>query len=879
MVIKYYVLKIKEDSVVNIKMAVSCAAIFAAVAYVLADAPAHEELEYIESNGSQYIQLFNPHAELDTTDNQTGIACEAKGFFINAGDTAHCFVGCRASSTQRFFFVHISGKYGFGYVDPFTFMPEAVPLGAYVPHDFRTEFRNGSQTMFINGTEVLSAARSTGTPFYAPDVPLYLFAFNNNNVDAQCYAQARCYSLRFYALHGSTSTLMHDYVPVLKDDVACLYDRVGGTYHYPNSGTLAYRRRSVRTAALDHTVDYIESHGQEWIDTGIAGHVGLATEALVAFTDVPTEGCLLGSYNSDSYFSGIYQHCDLIKYTSGSFTLGTGPTASVTPSAPIAATAGDYYTVQTGIFRDRLGVIVGDDRVYLNEYTRTGAGNDVNLAVFAEKQNNGTAALPVKAKISSLKIWSRYDNSLCTPQRLERDFTPALAVNGEYGLYDAVTGLVYLNCSGEGAFTSGAARPTFHLTVEAPEGVTITRSPVSGDGLEPDHYDAETTVLLTAPAQDGSGRPFAGWLYNGAWSSETTNSVLMTAAKTITALYQGAWRIVSQAGAQAEITDGNWVVNVNNGVIQSVTAGIGRLDLTTVEADCGLAVTMIRDQPSWSVGKENVHEVIAPAITNIGWLAFGGNDTTGYFTHLRKVVLSEGLSHVGRAAFHKSEALESLTPSPSEILSVIPMTSNEAYMFDYCPKLTNDLVIVRKDDFTVPHNWLAASGFRSVDMSGCKGTVTFDLTPSSEPLSPNCSRAFCAMPNLERVILPPKMTAWPRCLLSNNGETCPNLKGIYFSGTVPPPETAHFIYGYTDFAVPLYASKYLNPNLVTDFALRTEYEPQEEVPAKVIGAFEAKTVNWDEYNTASQSGDKFTKLWFVDWRSPLENRGLKVIFY
>jgi hypothetical protein len=61
---------------------------------------------------------------------------------------------------------------------------------------------------------------------------IFIFALNENGTATQ-YDKIKLYYCKIW---DTNDVLLRDFVPVIKDDVYCLYDKVSGTYFY-NQGS------------------------------------------------------------------------------------------------------------------------------------------------------------------------------------------------------------------------------------------------------------------------------------------------------------------------------------------------------------------------------------------------------------------------------------------------------------------------------------------------------------------------------------------------------------------------------------------------------------------------------------------------------------------
>ena len=229
----------------------------------------------------------------------------------------------------------------------------------------------------------------------------------------------RVYACKLY----DNANLVRDFIPVRVGTVGYLYDRVSGKL-FGNAGTGDF------TCGPDVVpVEYIESHGTEYIDTGIKS--APTTKAVVdtAFTS----GSVLGVVIPSNYSM-------LFCFTSG--------TAS-TVRYYYGSTSNYDYTIDKtmrhvyGISKD---FEIDGSVVYTSSNTLTTGMQ--NIYAFG-RLNNGNPNDLLKGKIFSLKI---YDGD--TPAR---KFLPVRVGTGstwEGAMMDVLTRKVYRN-QGTGAFTYG----------------------------------------------------------------------------------------------------------------------------------------------------------------------------------------------------------------------------------------------------------------------------------------------------------------------------------------------------------------------------------------------------------------------------------------
>ena len=109
-----------------------------------------------------------------------------------------------------------------------------------------------------------AAAGTLDTTTLTASNPIYLFC-TSTSTGASGLVSGRIYSCKIYDANGN---LLRDYIPVRKGTVGYLYDRVSGKL-FGNAGTGDF------VLGQDVVpVEYIESTGTQWIDTGLIGRDG-----------------------------------------------------------------------------------------------------------------------------------------------------------------------------------------------------------------------------------------------------------------------------------------------------------------------------------------------------------------------------------------------------------------------------------------------------------------------------------------------------------------------------------------------------------------------------------------------------------------------------
>ena len=178
-------------------------------------------------------------------------------------------------------------------------------------------------------------------------------------------------------------------------------------------------------------LEYIQSSGKQYIDTGFNPNQNTAIYVSAELTEKTIYPTIFGARNSNAQMYWMYNN----GYNSFSTTF----------TAKINATENKFtsdfsgeqtYSVDSGIVKVGNSSISVEMGTFQSQYT-----------MFLFGVNNADSLqYPAKMKLYSCKI---YDNGT-----LVRDFVPCQNTDGEIGLWDDVSSLFYAN-SGTGTFTAG----------------------------------------------------------------------------------------------------------------------------------------------------------------------------------------------------------------------------------------------------------------------------------------------------------------------------------------------------------------------------------------------------------------------------------------
>ena len=205
----------------------------------------------------------------------------------------------------------------------------------------------------------------------------------------------------------------------------CLPEQDGISYKYVYAG----KEHTAKPVELE----YIESTGVQYIDTGIIGKSGLEIEIDFEFTEIGTAAQIpVGSMKASS---------DRIYPLSSGNNVGYGEYVKL----PMTAAADERYDIYCKLYAGEQTVTVNGTAVYIGVDPAT-YDSGCNVLLFAASYE-GTAKFHAKTRTRSCKI---RENGV-----LVRDYVPCRQPSGVVCMYDRVSGEYAMN-RGAGKFVAGA---------------------------------------------------------------------------------------------------------------------------------------------------------------------------------------------------------------------------------------------------------------------------------------------------------------------------------------------------------------------------------------------------------------------------------------
>ena len=363
------------------------------------------ELEYIESTGTQYIDTgFKPNqnTRLEMVCSPLSVvdANDGSGFIpYGAGEsyTSRAFE-CYTTNSQYEF--NYDGQYGF-------IGSPSTGQKLSISHN-KNEIK-----LIIDGSTTLT--KSFNYQSFTAPYTMTLFAIHRSSV---IRGLMKLYSCQIY----DNGTLIRDFIPAkrISDGKRGLWDKVNFKFYTDeNGGNFTAGTEKTAIAAIGTPLEYIESTGTQYLDTGITVNKNDNKELIMS--------CQLGNDGSYAGANGYMQY-----------------QASITGGAKGILKISYKNNIETIYFNDILKLT--------QDWTSAYSGTNVKLGIFKLGETNNTWYNSSAQQIGKLYYYKLYDKGT-----LIRDFIPVKRISdNKYGLWDKVNKVFYPN-AGTGTFTAGPA--------------------------------------------------------------------------------------------------------------------------------------------------------------------------------------------------------------------------------------------------------------------------------------------------------------------------------------------------------------------------------------------------------------------------------------
>lgn len=310
-----------------------------------------------------------------------------------------------------------------------------------------------------------------------------IFARNSNGTVGNGKTKMKLYSFKIY----DNGTLVRDFIPCYRkaDGAGGLYDLVEGKF-YENQGTGDFLLGSRTLPKEYQAVDYIESTGTQWIDTGIIANGNTKVDLdfqIVTITAAFMYGSRV-STSKDAYTLNVNGAGNLVSlYGSGADGYGASYTLCVADTK--------RHTVNKNhrsLYLDGVGIGAYEKQTFITPG---------NLELFACYNNGTKGYLPSQMRLYSCAI---YDGVTQGSRKLLRDFIPCYRKSdGKVGLYDFANDKFYGN-SGTGEFIMGTPKIDDYQFVEY---IESTGQEYIDTGIKSSKDDTEIYIKFANSVVDG----------------------------------------------------------------------------------------------------------------------------------------------------------------------------------------------------------------------------------------------------------------------------------------------------------------------------------------------------------------------------------------
>ena len=384
-------------------------------------------IDYVKSTGSQWVDsgvLPGPAANVSPAITSMVIDADVD---ITGGTGEYDLVGLSYNNFEPI--KTLNGKYS-AYVKNSGNTTSGVAINTG-RHRVITTAVNG-QKLAISVDGVTTTAGSNVATFSNGGNTLYIFA--RKATDRYC--SAKLWGMKIYI----NNILKRDFVPGIKDDVVGLYDRVSDMFLSSGSGTPLVAGPVVDRSKPDAFVEYVESNGSQWVDTGVDGRAGVKAEADIEWINGNAPLGVIGN-----------THCLLLQAlgTIGGQALGSGEIKT-----GIALDSGRHLIVSEAPAGSKMTITV-DGTTTAQSPNNVSASGDTGMTIwmFAAHGSGGKWG-EGSSKFYELKLWRTGSDGV---RRIQRHFIPCVK-GGRAGLYDAVSGVIFYSHSGTDLVASSTTR-------------------------------------------------------------------------------------------------------------------------------------------------------------------------------------------------------------------------------------------------------------------------------------------------------------------------------------------------------------------------------------------------------------------------------------
>ena len=400
----------------------------------------YQEVEYIRSNGTQYINTLikiNPYTKVVCDFRFIEIPNSNQYLFGSLDESTNCFAVYRSSGgvfSYQFTDGWVNNKWTNIPIDTNRHLVELDALNKIIKID------NGNTL-----DEVISTSITT-----VSTMPLYIFSRSNSRGDLSEFSSIELYSFKVY----QNNALKNNFVPCYNKNtkIAGLYDTYNNKFFenaVDGDDFIVGENANINEATLEdisliqnariplefQEVEYIESTGTQYIDTGIVGESGVYVQCKIEMMEIQ-EGCIIGARSGGVRYSPIHIYQEV-------FGFGNGSSWVASTYKPVINT---IYEIQSSIKSTSQSFSInGSTVISKNENSQ----NNTNLNMFLFAMNtDGTNRLSSKFRLYNMIIAN-------TLGQVVRNFVPCYRVSDRAtGLYDLLSKEFFPNL-GSGEFLLG----------------------------------------------------------------------------------------------------------------------------------------------------------------------------------------------------------------------------------------------------------------------------------------------------------------------------------------------------------------------------------------------------------------------------------------
>lgn len=385
------------------------------------------EVEYLENTGStsSTVQYIDTGIKFVGDNHRVSIGFFKDDTTTTPIQTAVCgFQG--GTSNNEIFAVYYGNLYVYsGNGDTTGRIKDRVWLGN-IYNNLDITLNNDTVSYVLNGDSVVSYTARTN---YV-DIDKTMYLFRNNNSTFQCLT-----GKIYYCKIWDNGTLVRDFIPCLDaSNTPCMYDRVEGKAYY-NQGT-----GSFTAGKKIIPVEYLESTGAQYINTGITSNLNTAVEMNLKVVSYSAN-------NTATFFGGL------------SSNVGISTNISKTNTDRYSR-FGTKYTVIKNLDIEGIksAVKINKDAFVVNGQSynigETDSFNGSNMYLF--KADGITSEYNTTTDVYGCKIWDT--------DTLVRNFIPVIDEDNTAYMFDRVTHTLFANV-GTGEFLYGDKKQNYYLAV------------------------------------------------------------------------------------------------------------------------------------------------------------------------------------------------------------------------------------------------------------------------------------------------------------------------------------------------------------------------------------------------------------------------------